>query len=278
MARELISKKTRYEFQEWLVDWTLRTIANLFDNHNIECVSIPEESRPFGQRRTLVQCYYASVNWSNPKDVRRVLDAYEDILIELPPDSQGKQRLIRHLEKDGYLYESGKIISQSLDVSLVDAIPASDLDTEHLYLYIDRINASIETDPSLAIGSTKELIEATLKTILIGHGVVYDDKKDDIPKLLKQVQKVLELAPEEVDSSKKGAEIIKRVLSNLGSVALGIAELRNLYGSGHGKGQKISGLKARHAKLVVGAGTTLCVFLLDTYEHHSTNQEQCFRN
>ncbi|MBD1857409.1 MULTISPECIES: abortive infection family protein [Leptolyngbya] len=270
MARELISKKTRYEFQEWLVDWTLRTIRELFDRHNVKYISLSEENLPSGQRRSLVQCYYASVNWIDPKDVRRVLDAYEDILIELSPESEGKQRLIRHLEKDGYLYENGKIVSQALDVALIETIPASGLDTEHLYLYVDRINASIETDPSLAIGSTKELIEATLKTILNGHKLNYDDKKDDIPKLLKQVQKALELAPEEVDDSKKGAEVIKRVLSNLGSVAVGIAELRNLYGSGHGKGQRSVGLTSRHAKLVVGAGTTLCAFLLDTYEHHNT--------
>lgn len=273
MVRELISKKTRYEFQEWLVSWTLRTIKDLFDRHNIEYVSIPEENLPSGQRRSLVQCYYASVNWTNPKDVRRVLDAYEDILVEFSSESEEKQRLIRFLEKDGYLYENGRIVSQALDAALIDAIPASGLDTDHLYIYIDRINASIETDPSLAIGSTKELIEATLKTILNGHKISFDDKKDDIPKLLRQVQKILELAPEEVDSSKKGAEIIKRVLSNLSSVAIGIAELRNLYGSGHGKGQKTAGLTARHAKLVVGAGTTLCVFLLDTYEHHTTKQQ-----
>ncbi|WP_309735429.1 abortive infection family protein [Chamaesiphon sp. OTE_75_metabat_556] len=122
----------------------------------------------------------------------------------------------------------------------------------------------------MAIGSTKELIEATLKTILNGCNLVYDDKKDDIPKLLKQVQKVLELAPDDVDSSRKGAEIIKKVLSNLGSVAVGIAELRNLYGSGHGKGQKSQGLTSRHARLVVVSGTTLCAFLLDTYEHRNT--------
>ena len=68
---------------------------------------------------------------------------------------------------------------------------------------------------------------------------VPDEKKDE---LLKQVQKVLELAPDEVDGSKKGAEVIKRVLSNLGSIAIGVAELRNLYGSGHGKGQNLKSL------------------------------------
>jgi Abortive infection C-terminus len=271
MPRELISKRTQREFQEWLVGYTLRTISDLFDNHNVKFVSLPEDRLPSGQRRSLVACYYASIDWSNSQDVRRILDTYEDILIEIPATCEdSKQKLIRYLEKDGHIYDGGCIVSQALDATLLDTIPTVGLDTEHLYVYIDRINASIETDPSLAIGSTKELIEATLKTILNGCNLVYDDKKDDIPKLLKQVQKVLELAPDDVDSSKKGAEIIKKVLSNLGSVAVGIAELRNLYGSGHGKGQKSQGLTSRHARLVVGSGTTLCTFLLDTYEYRNT--------
>jgi hypothetical protein len=270
MPRELISRGTRREFQEWLVAWTLRTIDELFENHNVKCLPLPDEQLPNGQRRALVERYYASVDWSNPQDIRRILSAYEDILIVIPAqDEEGKQKLIRYLERDGYKYENGRIISQALDVALIDSIPSTGLDAEHLHVYIDRINSSIATDPALAIGSTKELIEATLKTILNGSGSSYDDKKDDIPKLLKQVQKLLELAPDEIDSSKKGSEIIKRVLSNLGSVAIGIAELRNLYGSGHGRGEQAKGLTARHAKLVVGAGTTLCSFLLETYEHRN---------
>lgn len=271
MLRELISRRTQREFQEWLVGWTLQTISDLFDNHNVKFISLPEDRLLSGQRRSLVSCYYASIDWSNSQDVRRILDVYEDILIEIPVAcEENKQKLIRYLEKDGYTYDGKNIVSQVLDTLLADAIPTVGLDTEHLYIYVDRINASIETDPSLAIGSTKELIEATLKTILNGYDLVYDEKKDDILKLLKQVQKVLELAPDDVDSSKKGAEIIKRVLSNLGSVAIGIAELRNLYGSGHGKGKKSQGLSSRHAKLVVGSGTTLCAFLLETYEYRNT--------
>lgn len=154
-------------------------------------------------------------------------------------------------------------------MALVDTIPTGGLDTEHLDIYTERINASVENDPSLAIGSTKELIEATLKTILNGCSFDYDDKQDDIPKLLKKVQKVLKLAPDDVDSSKKGSDSIKKVLNNLGSVIVGIAELRNLYGSGHGKGEKLQGITSRHARLVVGSGTALCAFLLETYEHRS---------
>lgn len=268
MSRDLISRVTRRAFQEWLVDWTLRTIEELFENHNVKCVALPEDKIPTGQRRSLVECYYASIDWGNPQDSRKILNAYEDILIQAPSQyEERKQKLIRYLERDGYKYENGRITSNTLDALFIETIPNTGLNAEHLYVYIDRINASIETDPSLAIGSTKELIEATLKTILNGYKEDYDEKKDDIPKLLKQVQKLLELAPEEVDNAKKGADIIKKILNNLSSVAVGIAELRNLYGSGHGRGQQPKGLTARHAKLVVGAGTTLCSFLLKTYEY-----------
>jgi len=152
-------------------------------------------------------------------------------------------------------------------MTLRNFIPKTGLDTEHLHKYIDRIDASIEDDPSLAIGSTKELIEATLKTILIGCSFEFDDRKDDVPTLLKKTQKVLKLAPDNIDNSKRGADTIKKILNNLGSIAVGIAELRNFYGSGHGKGHTIQGITSRHARLAVSSATTLCTFLLETYEH-----------
>ena len=67
-------------------------------------------------------------------------------------------------------------------------------------------------------------------------------------------------------SAAKGTETIQRLLSNLGAVAQGLSELRNLYGTGHGKHGKAKGLFARHARLAVGAAATLATFLLETHE------------
>jgi len=44
-----------------------------------------------------------------------------------------------------------------------------------------------------------------------------------------------------------------------------LAELRGLYGTGHGKHGKASGLSPRHAKLAVGAAATLTTFLFETH-------------
>ena len=106
MATELISKKTRQEFREWLVGWVLRKIEDLFDNHEVKHINLPPEQLPSGARRSLVECYYASIDWTNPVDVRKILDVYEDILLDIPQaDYEKKDAFITLLKRDGYTYE-----------------------------------------------------------------------------------------------------------------------------------------------------------------------------
>ena len=64
----------------------------------------------------------------------------------------------------------------------------------------------------------------------------------------------------------RGADVIKRLLSNLSTVGHGLAELRGHYRTGHGQHGLTSGLTAGHAKLAVGAAWTLTVFLFEMHE------------
>jgi hypothetical protein len=129
---------------------------------------------------------------------------------------------------------------------------------------IKRMEDAVNDDPALAIGTAKELIETCCKTILAEHHITVSST-DDIPKLTKATLKVLNLVPEDVNEASRGADVIKRLLSNLGTIGNGIAELRGLYGTGHGKHASVNGLKPRHAKLAVGAAATLVMFLFDTH-------------
>jgi hypothetical protein len=60
--------------------------------------------------------------------------------------------------------------------------------------------------------------------------------------------------------------MIRRLLSNLGTIAQALTELRNSYGTGHGKSVQAKGLTSRHAKLAAGAAIALAVFLFETHE------------
>lgn len=142
---------------------------------------------------------------------------------------------------------------------------ARSLDANHLAEQIRRMEDSVETDPSLAIGTAKELIETCCKTILSERGREIPGTPV-VPTLTKATLKELRLVPEGVPNAARGADVIKRLLSNLSTVGHGLAELRGLYGTGHGQHGSTSGLTSRHAKLAVGAASTLAVFLFETHE------------
>lgn len=214
MNKELISRKTRLAFRELLVGYTLRTITDLFESNEIEHVPLPDHLVPSGQRRALVERFYASVDWHDPDETRRVLNAYEDALLFLnDADERILAELTKCLERDGYKIIHDRIVSAPIERVVPEAFLSGKVDTRHLHQYLERINAAAETDPALAIGSTKELVEATLKTILAGMNVPYDDKKEDVPALLRKVQKALDLVPGDIDESKRGADIIKKYLA-----------------------------------------------------------------
>ena len=137
-------------------------------------------------------------------------------------------------------------------------------DPGYITQQITRMETAVNTDPGLAIGTAKELIETCCRTILKERGVKCSDAAE-VTDLVKLTARTLALTPDDVSEKSKAAEVIKRLLSNLGTIAQGVAELRNLYGTGHDKVAGAKGLDPRHAKLAVGAAATLAVFLVETH-------------
>lgn len=137
------------------------------------------------------------------------------------------------------------------------------INEEYVNNQILLMESSIESAPYLAIGTAKELIETICNTILSERG--REVNKDwEVPRLLKETSKVLKLTPEDIPDDAKASATIKNILGSLSAIVHGIAELRNSYGSGHGRHAKFKGLAPRHAKLAVGAASTLAAFLLET--------------
>ena len=431
--KDLVSKRTRQMFREFLVGWTLRQIDMEFESAEISCDNdfVPATD---GARRSRVEQYYNSLDFSDPSDIRLLLNAYENILLsarrEHPHGSNENeyffsqvQPLIDCLEKDGYVYENGRInpmlpelsaivpealnssglISKQTKQNIVDVLrieevhwagrmteteflsrlydlgnmPSNDsrfgdaymdiyqhreknqdgppdwvfsdrrfrffessdeqfirflclmvhplsrpdtdeavrlvelfnehlkkdgweiaqedkiskkpvfsarrilskrnlaisatkeivevIDTDYCYRQYSRMESAAETDPGLAIGTAKEFVETICKTILAECN--QDIPRDvDVISLVKMVRKELELLPEDINDHARGAETIRKLLSNLGTIVQGLAELRSLYGTGHGKHASSKGLQPRHAHLAVGAASTLGNYLFSTYE------------
>jgi len=139
------------------------------------------------------------------------------------------------------------------------------LNAEYVLQQINLMESSIEKSPHISIGLAKELIETCCKSIFEERGEQYD-KDWDLSKLMKHTTKLLKLTPQDIPNEAKASSSIKQILGSLSSVVQGIAEIRNEYGSGHGKNGNFVGLQPRHAKLAVGSASTLAIYLLETHE------------
>jgi hypothetical protein len=202
------------------------------------------------------------------------------------PDAPAAQRIVQMLNtiliQDGFqLAERTRIsgkpiyVGRFIGVGVTPGISVARdalLSTDPTYIaqQITRMEAAIHGDPALAIGTAKELVETCCKTILKERGVEHSSSAD-VPELVKLTAKCLELTPHDIPETAKANETIKRLLSNLGTITQGLAELRNHYGTGHGKIAGTKGLSPRHAKLAVGAASTLAVFLAETHNERPFN-------
>ncbi|MFH0809424.1 MAG: abortive infection family protein [Pseudomonadota bacterium] len=196
------------------------------------------------------------------------------------PDVTQSKKLVQlyniYLKNDGFeLAEKSRISGKPIYVGRnigVIAVPGvssareslSGTDLVYVTQQITRMEAAVHNEPDLAIGTAKELVETCCKTILSERSIVVP-KNYDFPRLVRLTVKELKLTPSDIPDKAKAAETIRVLLSNLATITNGIAELRNKYGTGHGKKASSKGLEPRHAKLAVGAASTLAVFLVETH-------------
>ena len=142
--------------------------------------------------------------------------------------------------------------------------------SEYMSQQIDLMISMQSTNPTNAIGLAKELIESCCKTILDEMGIVWN-KNDDVPQLTNKTMDALKLLPANVQATDQGADAIKAVLGNLRAIPTKLAELRNPFGSGHGKSASFQGLEERHAKLAVGSSITFVDFIWSTFIKQQKN-------
>jgi len=177
----------------------------------------------------------------------------------------------RYDEKYARIYQKCKAIMDRLEgSSSVIAKTADNLkekfSSEYMSKQIELMVSIQSTNPTNAIGMAKELIESCCKTILEDLGIAWS-KTDDVPQLTSKTMDVLNLLPANVQETDQGADAIKAVLGNLRAIPSKLAEIRNPFGSGHGKSASFQGLEERHAKLAVGSSITFVDFIWSTYEN-----------
>ena len=175
--------------------------------------------------------------------------------------------------KYGLLYKKCKVIFDNLsnipsiiDVQIKSA--AANFSNEYIKSQFQLMAQFQKENPTEAIGKAKELIESCCITILERCGKTIE-KKWDYNRLVTETRKLLQITPNDIKDNIPEAETMRSLLGSLATIANNIAQLRNVYGSGHGKSDSYKGLQERHAKLAIGCSMTLVNFLWDSFERHN---------
>ena len=140
----------------------------------------------------------------------------------------------------------------------------SELNSKYVQQQIVRIETNIEKNPDLSIGTSKELVEAILKSFLSQQEIKFSNS-DNITKLSQLVfNKIHEIS----DDKGKIMEITKRINRASTTIIQSISEFRNLYGTGHGREVQNYKIDKIYAALIANLSTTIVFFIIQSYEKY----------
>ena len=140
------------------------------------------------------------------------------------------------------------------------------LKDENIHRKILMMRKSLDNETELAIGTSKELVETICKIILkkLDSGLT---PKTKFPDLVRQTLKVLGIEYADLGEGRTN-RTLAGIVTSLASLSHGIAEFRNMAGTGHGKDYGFRPVDTEYARLAVNSASTLVVFLLDMFKKH----------
>jgi hypothetical protein len=274
---ELISKATRNEFREVLSGFVLRKIDMIFEGAGFEA---RRDFQPAvgGERRTLVEQYYAGIDFSSATDVRKLIVVFEEVLEHLfrverevsnPADVQATiETLLRRMERDGFRFENGRFVADPRRARVIEASSLIALTEESIMEQVEKVRAKIESgDYSGAIASSYTLLEGFLKELLRRSATPFNEHEGDVRELYR-------VAMEASNWNPKGESLesyLKMILQGLKNQVSGLYELANNASDRHARRYNPA---RHHAKLAVNATLTLCEFLLDSFEYQQKRKDR----
>jgi hypothetical protein len=210
----------------------------------------------------------AYVNEANEDDVIKLLgDLLEHYEMYYQIELESDEKFARESQR---FYTKCRVVMDRIKSNMMPFANAGEtlkekFSSNYISTQIDIMIKMQCENPTEAIGKSKELIESCCKTILEERGKTFIETWG-VGQLVKETMKLLEISTENVNESTAEGKTVKAILGNLQGIAGNIAELRNPFGSGHGKSASYIGLTERHAKLAVGSSITLVNYLWDTHE------------
>ena len=263
---KVFSRRTLGVFEDASASIPLRQIDRAFEDADIRLGQDP--GGPDGARRAQFRRYIVSVDQYDPQQLDRLGEALGALIEEVAASKE--DFLVKAAERDGFFFADGVFrpagtAPSSFAVTRVDDMAFIDDRGRRLHLLAN-------DSPQDAIGGATELLESVCRTVLREIGEPAPGKTADLVDIAKSTLEALAFVSADVVDAKKGAALVRTCLLRLGAVVASLGELRNVYGSGHGRVGKWKRLSPRHARLAVGAAVTFAGFVAETYVERAASK------
>ncbi len=241
---------------DWLMELEEEKAANLLNDCEIDQTYIDTLFRMDSD----IETYIYEVTVSVPLKIHREIHKYvkETSTIESAITEAGEADgiYVRDISWRPYLKSEHKKQNDKKAEKITEL-----LTQDYVNKQIRLMNKSIDSSPHLALGISKELIETCCKHIL-KEAKIEINKDWDVPKLVKETNRQIDLMPFEVENIELAKSSIAKILGGFSIIAHGITELRNSYGTGHGHSPEFKTLDGIYIKLAVSASSELAIFYL----------------
>jgi hypothetical protein len=187
-----------------MVGFVLREISMIFDSADLTPIYIDIDGVS-GQRRTLVEQYYANLNFELLSDVKKLARAYSEVVYKLEEskshiDDRDVQKtidsLIKCMEQDDFKYEAGNFVSHKLDQQILNTSSIVELSLDSIMEHLNKVKNKIALgDNSGAISNAYTLIEQFLKELLKITEINFNQDEGDIRSLYNLIKEPLNLNP-----------------------------------------------------------------------------------
>ena len=207
---------------------------------------------------------------SNEKIVKLLLDLLEYYEVYFQDEILSNEKSYRGMafselykKCKSIILREKEIVTSNICREIVEDVKEK-FSSEYLKNQIDLMMKMCDESPTDAIGKSKELIESCCKSILSRLGEI-EGNTLKTSQLVKRTMNALNIPDDTLYHDKEEEDTTKKIIGSLNGLSSSVNELRNQYGTGHGKSEKFKSLSRRHANLSVGASAVLVQYLWDTY-------------
>ncbi len=199
----------------------------------------------------------------NEEQIEKLLQIYNNSLKE---SGFKIKKTINNFEYPEFIFEDTRIDINRTNNNLGEI--RNIFNSDYVSKKIELMQKSLFENPELAIGSAKELLETVCLSVLSTKGINCDPSWN-LPRLFNETVSKLKFSHNKFLESDDLEKSLNQMLKGISSIIHSFSEIRNNFGTGHGKPPDFEQIDDHLAKFFIGIVIEIVVLILAVFNSKS---------